>query len=202
MTGLRLIALLFISISANTYGAGDITAGQEKSQACQGCHGLDGNSFSPEWPNLAGQHQNYLIKQVMDFQSGARVNETMSPMVEGLSKDDITDIAAYFTAQSLQPEAAESSAQGKRLYQGGNAFTRVPACASCHGPNGTGNAPGMIPAVAGQKVAYTAQTLRDFKSGVRTNDRNKIMQDIASRLSENEIDAVAAYTGLLPQNKP
>jgi len=195
MTTLRLVICLLISISANTYvyASGNPSAGQEKSASCQGCHGPDGNSFSPDWPNLASQNSTYLSKQIRDFQSGDRKDPTMSSMVVGLAQEDITDIAAYFSAQAVKGDASKKSGTGKRLYEGGNRYSRTPACASCHGPNGVGNGPGGIPGLAGQKSGYTAKTLRDFKSGVRSNDRSAMMQAIAAKLSDKEIEAVAAY---------
>lgn len=191
----RLFFWMLISITANTYAyaAGNATAGQEKSVACQGCHGPDGNSFSPEWPNLASQNPAYLVKQIRDFQSGSRQNETMAPMVIGLSQEDITDIAAYFSQQTVQGDASAKSAVGKKVYEGGNPYNRTPACASCHGPNGVGNGPGAIPLLAGQKAGYTAKTLRDFRAGARANDRNEMMRAIAAKMSDKEIDAVATY---------
>lgn len=194
-TRLQLIFWMLISITANTYvyAAGDMAAGQTKSAVCQGCHGTDGNSYSPEWPNLASQHPSYISKQIMDFQSGARKDDTMSAMVVGLSQEDIADIAAFFSQQPVQGDASSKSTAGKKLYEGGNRYNRTPACASCHGPNGVGNGPGAIPSLTGQKAGYTAKALRDFRSGVRANDRNEVMRDIAAKLSDKEIDAVAAY---------
>ncbi len=195
MTSSRLVLCLLISISANTYvhASGNPTAGQEKSASCQGCHGPDGNSFSPDWPNLAGQNTAYLITQIRDFQSGDRKDPTMSSMVAGLGQKDISDIVAYFSAQAIKADATAKSTAGKRLYEGGNRYSRTPACASCHGPNGVGNGPGGIPSLVGQKTGYTAKTLRDFKSGARSNDRSGMMQAIAAKLSDKEIEAVAAF---------
>jgi cytochrome c553 len=179
--------------------AGNPQAGQEKSALCQGCHGPDGNSLSPEWPNLASQHAGYIQKQVKNFQEGARKDPTMSSMVIGLSKEDIDDIAAYFSSQSLQSTPKEESkadsdiALGKKIYKGGNTYNGVPACAGCHGPNGVGNAPAVFPRVAGQRLDYLVKTLNDFQSGTRANDPNEIMRNIATKLSEREIKAVSAY---------
>lgn len=193
MTGHRLIFCLFISISANTYAAGDPAAGQEKSAVCQGCHGADGNSYSPEWPNLAGQDSRYLVQQLQDFQSGARKNDIMTGMAAGLSEADMADIAAFFSKQALTPETTEVNLAGKKLYMGGNQYTGVAACAGCHGPHGAGNGPGKIPRLAGQKSDYVAKALRDFRAGTRTNDQNGIMQNLAEKLTDKEIDAVAAF---------
>ena len=196
MTLLRLVLFLLISIPVYSYaatGAGSVEQGQVTSGTCQGCHGPDGNSFSPDWPNLASQNANYLSKQIHDFQSGARKDPTMSSMVTGLEEGDIADIAAYFAAQQVKGDPASQSSLGKKLYLGGNRYTHVPACAGCHGPNGAGNGPGAIPHLAGQKSAYTTKALKDFKSGARSNDRNQIMRDIASKMTEQEIDAVASF---------
>ena len=178
-------------------------AGQEKSIICQGCHGPDGNSLGPEWPNLASQHPGYIQKQVHNFQEGKRQDPTMSSMVIGLSKEDVADIAAYFSTQQLQPPTAEQKQAGsdiplgKKIYKGGNTFNGVPACAGCHGPNGVGNGPAVFPRIAGQKIDYLIKTLNDFKAGNRANDPNEIMRNIASKLSDREIKAVASYVSSL-----
>lgn len=205
MTLSRIALCALISISANTYAAsenpaksesnnqGNISAGQTKSEVCQGCHGPDGNSFSPDWPNLARQNANYLAKQIHDFQSGARQDPTMSSMVVGLGEQDIRDITAYFSSQTVNADPTATSSLGKKIYLGGNRYNHVPACAGCHGPNGVGNGPGMIPRLAGQKPGYVAKALRDFKTEARSNDRNKIMRDIAAKMTEKEIDAMALF---------
>ena len=203
MTLSRIALCALISISTNTYAEaksdaqtstqGNITAGQTKSEVCQGCHGPDGNSFSPDWPNLARQNTHFLAKQIHDFQSGTRKDPTMSSMVLGLGEQDIRDIAAYFSSQTVTADPASQSGAGKKLYAGGNSYSHVPACAGCHGPNGVGNGPGGIPRLAGQKPGYVAKALRDFKTGVRSNDRNQIMRDIAAKMSEKEIDAIALF---------
>ncbi|MBL1276289.1 MAG: cytochrome c4 [Ectothiorhodospiraceae bacterium] len=216
MTFLKLTLCILISITANSYAyaetpptvppeseakassthvntQADITAGQAASSICQGCHGADGNSYGPEWPNLARQNANYLAKQIHDFQSGARQDPTMSSMVVGLKETDIHNITAFFAAQTVKVNKVTQSNVGKKIYRGGNRYSHVPACAGCHGPNGAGNGPGAIPSLAGQKSAYVAKTLRDFKSSTRSNDRNQIMRDIAAKMSDPEIDAVALF---------
>jgi cytochrome c553 len=197
-----LLLLLLISITANTYAVGHPPAGRTKSESCQGCHGPDGNSVSPDWPNLASQNAKYLRKQMHDFLSGDRKDPTMSSMVIGLNETDIADIAAYFSIQVARPEADAKSAAGKKIYLGGNRYNKVPACAGCHGPSAIGNGPGAIPGLAGQKAGYTAKTLRDFKSEERANDTNSIMREIAAKMTGKEIDAVSAYLAGLgaPEN--
>jgi len=196
MTSMRIVFFLLISIPTYTYaseGHGDIGEGQVKSGVCQGCHGPDGNSFSPDWPNLANQNANYLAKQIHDFQSGARKDPTMQSMVTELAEQDIADITAYFASQKVKADASSVSAAGKKLYMGGNRYTHAPACAGCHGPNGAGNGPGTIPALAGQKIGYVTKAMKDFKSGARSNDRNQIMQDIASKMTEDDVAAIATF---------
>ena len=195
------VFLISTFLSVSLWAAGDPAAGKEKSAVCQGCHGADGNSYGPEWPNLAGQHTSYLVKQILNFQDGTRTNETMNGMVIGLSKQDVEDIAAYFASQSLQPLTPETDVEviktGRKIYKGGNRYSGVPACAGCHGPNAAGNSPAAFPHLAGQKTTYVVKTLKDFKSGARANDVNEIMRNIATRLTENEITAVAAYLSTL-----
>lgn len=182
--------------------AGDPQAGQEKSAVCQGCHGPDGNSLGPDWPNLADQHAGYIQKQVKNFQNGDRQDPTMSSMVIGLSEQDIADIAAYFSSQSLKAAAATGEDKsktasditlGKKIYKGGNTYNGVPACAGCHGPNGVGNAPAVFPRISGQKIDYLVKALNDFRDAKRSNDPNEIMRNIAAKLSDREIKAVAEY---------
>jgi cytochrome c553 len=197
MRTFRFISCLLISITTYTYShaasEGTVSEGQVKSGTCQGCHGPDGNSFSPDWPNLAAQNANYLAKQIRDFQSGARKDPTMSSMVIGLGEQDIADIAAYFETQKVVADAASQSATGQKLYMGGDRYSHLPSCASCHGPNGAGNGPGAIPSLAGQKAGYTIKTLQDFKSKARNNGRNGIMQDIAAKMTDQEMTAVATF---------
>jgi len=195
MTTSRLVLCFLIIISSNTYvyASGTPSAGQETSSSCRGCHGPDGNSFSPDWPNLASQNPVYLSKQIRDFQSGDRKDPTMSSMVVGLARGDINDIAAYFSTQAIKADAPATTVAGKRLYEGGNRYSRTPACACCHGRNGVGAGRGGIPRLVGQNSCYTAKTLRDFKSGVRSNDSNGMMQAIAAKLSDKEIEAVSAF---------
>ncbi len=197
MKGLHFALSMLLGFSANAIAAGDPAAGEEKSVMCQGCHGQDGNSFSPEWPSLAGQIPSYLSKQLRDYQSGARKDETMTSMVEGLSEEDIADIVAYFSSQKTKAEEGESNSKGRELYVGGNRYTNVPSCAGCHGPSATGNDPAGFPRLAGQKAGYTIKALNDFRTEARTNDVNGIMQGVAAKMSDKDIAAVAEYLATL-----
>jgi cytochrome c553 len=176
--------------------AGNKEAGQAKSATCMACHGMDGNSANPEWPNLAGQHASYVLKQLKHFKAGDRNNPLMMPMAMILSDQDMEDLAAYFSSQTLRPtgEAEPSKVKlGERLYRAGNAANGVPACAGCHGPAGTGIEGAAFPQIGGQHGVYAAAQLRAYKSGTRATDPNAMMRTVAGKLSEDEIDAVASY---------
>ena len=202
--------VLAVSLPSFALASGDIEKGREKSQVCQGCHGADGNSYGPDWPNLASQHTSYLTKQIRNFKAGVRKNETMNSMVAGLEEQDIEDIAAYFSSQSLTSQDTPSNEQlnseliktGRKIYKGGNRYSGVPACAGCHGPNAVGNGPAAFPHLAGQKTTYLIKTLKDFRSGARANDPNEIMRNIASKLTDSEIKAVANYVATLQAKIP
>ncbi len=174
---------------------GDAAAGQAKAATCVACHGVEGNSVNPEWPSLAGQHPKYIAKQLKLFKTGARQSATMQPMAMGLSDQDMQDLAAYFGAQKGRGlEADKGKVElGQRLYRGGNTASSVPGCIACHGPNGRGNPDADYPAIRGQHSVYLAAQLNAYKSGQRTTDANKVMRDIASRLTADEIAALASY---------
>lgn len=164
-------------------------------KVCGACHGADGNSTSPTYPNLAGQHPEYLLKQLQEFKSGARRNAIMAPNVTTLNVDDMANLSAYFSAQQPKVRQAKDPAlvsEGQRLYKGGNAGSGVPACASCHGPTGAG-IPVQFPRLAGQYSKYVLGQLKNFRSGDRANDGGKMMQIIARKMTDQEMKAVAEY---------
>lgn len=171
----------------------------EKAATCAACHGADGNSINPEWPNLAGQHASYIVQQITWFKEGVRENASMAPMVANLSAEDMQALGAYFAA--LPPKigtiAVDDINSGQSLYRGGNPTTGVPACMACHGPNGAGNAPAKYPALRGQHATYTANQLKAYKNGTREGDAKAIMKTIAEKLSDAEIESVAKYINAL-----
>lgn len=171
---------------------GSVEAGEQKAAVCLACHGPNGNSMNPEWPNLAGQHAEFIFAQLEAFKSGERQNPLMSPMAIGLTEQDMLDLAAYYEAQA--PAALEADPAlveaGRQLYLGGNLERGITACTACHGPTGQGNPMAGYPVVAGQHAVYSAIALRAYASGERAN---AIMQDIASRMSEEDIAAVTSY---------
>jgi Cytochrome c553 len=176
--------------------AGNKEAGQAKSATCMACHGMDGNSANPEWPSLAGQHASYITKQLKHFKANERSNPLMSPMAMMLGDQDVEDLAVYYASTTSRPtgEAEPSKVKlGERLYRAGNPAKGVPACAGCHGPTGAGNPGAAYPRIGGQHAVYAAAQLRAYKSGARATDPNSMMRAITTKLSEDEIDAVASY---------
>jgi cbb3-type cytochrome c oxidase subunit III len=172
----------------------DLNAGGTKFGAtCAACHGADGNSGVPANPKLAQQHPEYIMKQLQDFKSGKRVSPIMQPMAAQLSDADIRNIAFWAASQKAKPGFAKDKdlAQlGEKLYRGGALDKQVPACAGCHSPNGAG-IPAQYPRLAGQQAEYVATQLLNFQNGTRKNSPQ--MADIASKLSDREIKAVADY---------
>lgn len=195
------IAVLAMMLSGAAWAEGNAAAGQEKTEMCEGCHGASGNSETPIFPKLAGQHGGYLTKQLRDFREKKRVDPTMNAIAEGLSDEDIADLAVYYASQRGKAEPPVEAAAGKRLYLMGNPATGVPACAACHGPSGAGNGPASYPVLAGQHAAYVAKTLNDFKNQERANDVNAVLRSIASKMSADEINAVADYIAGLPASR-
>jgi cytochrome c553 len=194
-TSVLLVAAVMLVLSANAFSQGDIEAGRSIAAVCAGCHGQNGNSTNPVWPKLAGQHAFYIEKELRDFQNKKRLDPTMAPMVAGLTAVDIENIAAYFASLSSTVEAASADKikLGEKLYKAGKADNGLPACIACHGPNGAGSAPARFPRIGGQHAAYLAKALKDFKSESRDNDHQAMMRDIAGRMTNKEIEAVASY---------
>lgn len=176
-------------------GAGSAEAGQAKAATCVACHGLDGNSVNPEWPSIAGQHAEYIVKQLKAFKSGGRTNVLMAPMAATLSDQDMLDLGAYFSAQRAKGLEAEPGkvALGQKLYRGGDQKAQLTACIACHGPGGSGNPAALYPAIKGQHATYVAAQLRAYKRGDRATDQNQMMRNVAALLSDEQIDALASY---------
>lgn len=180
------------------------------------CHGADGNSPAlpdpaPPWPKLAGQVPEYIVKQLNDFKAARRSNEQMSPQAQMVADADIADIAAYFASQKVsRQDAAQQDllAKGEQIFFKGKGRPQVvAACVGCHGLNGVGNRdwaktmsqPPVIlaPAIGGQHANYLLKQLKAYRDGSRTNDPARVMSDIAARLDEGEMMAVAEYVSTL-----
>jgi cytochrome c553 len=172
----------------------DLAKGAEKYTAvCASCHGADGNSGSPENPKLAGQHPEYLVKQLQEFKAGRRKNAIMQGFASTLNDEDMRNIAYWSTAQKQKPGFAKDKdlvVLGERIYKGGIADRQIAACAGCHSPSGAG-IPSQYPRLAGQHADYVASSLRAYRDGGRTN--NLQMTQVAAKLNDREIKAVADY---------
>ena len=178
---------------------GDAAAGAQIYEAqCISCHGPGGGSVVPTQPILAGQYAEYTAAQLAAYRDGGRKNPVMSALMTDLTDAQIADVAAYLAAQTPVIAGAadlELAARGEKLYRGGDLSAGIPACAACHGPAGAG-APPHYPRLSGQYAEYTAATLREYASGARVSGE---MNAIAARLSEEQIETLAAYiSGLAP----
>jgi len=170
----------------------------DKAKLCASCHNKDGNSTVPAWPSIAGQSPKYFMEQLKAFKAGAtgpRPNPVMEGILGPLSDEDLKELANYFANQKVVVGATPEAfvALGEQIYRGGNPKTGVPACAACHEARGAGNPLAGFPALSGQQPDYMIQQLNNFRAGLRKNDPNAIMQDIAKRMSDEEIKAVANY---------
>lgn len=167
--------------------------------SCASCHGPGGNSAGAANPKLAGQHADYLAKELHNFRSKdgkarpERISPVMNAQAQPLTDEDIRNISGYLAAQTIKPAFAknkETVELGQKIYRGGIAAKNVPACAACHSPNGAG-LPSQYPRIGGQFPEYTALQLQHFRSGERSN--NPAMNAIAARMSDKEIQAVSDY---------
>ncbi len=187
--------LLCILACSTAIADGDAAVGKSKTLLCSGCHTRDGNSKNPEYPVLASQGQAYMVKQILDFKSGARKEMHMTPLVEAISNADIPDITAYFSSQMRKQNSAPppTSDLGKQIFLSGNSAKPVSPCSGCHGEDGKGNAVLKFPSLAGQHADYIVKMLKEFRSGTRSNDKNALMRNIAMDLDDKEIEALAAF---------
>lgn len=204
ITGILVAGLAATSLHAAGTITGNAEKGKEKAgQICQACHALDGNGIpgQPIWPKLAGQHPNYIYKQLNNFKNNERYNVQMSPMAMPLTDEEMRNLAAYYSSLTqsggqADPELVEL---GETIYRAGNAETGVPACSGCHGPAGMGTNLAKFPRLAGQFPEYIDQTLKLFRKMERHNDPNGMMRGVAARMSDEEIAAVAQYISGLRQ---
>ncbi len=200
-------ALILSLLAATQAFAADAAAKPDLAKAkqtvetvCAACHGADGNSTIPQNPKLAGQHWEYLYKQLRNFKSwdgkpAERANAVMAGMAAPLEDADMKALAMYFAGQKLafgEAKDRKSVEAGQKIWRGGIAAKGVPACAGCHGPAGAG-LPVQYPALHGQHAEYTEAQLKAFRAGERANDPNKMMRTIALKLTDAEIKAVSDY---------
>jgi cytochrome c553 len=207
------LAVSLISVASVLHAEGNATEGKQKVAACVSCHGDMGNSVVATFPKLAQQHPAYLIKQLQAFKVGTRKNAMMSAMVQNLSDDDMSDIAAYYTEHKIadnhlppaddeddKAAAANIAAlvkQGSDLYRNGDLTREVSACIACHGPNGEGNKPANFPLIKSQHADYLIAALTDFKTDARSNNPDNMMHMIARKMTDDEIKAVSYYISMM-----
>jgi len=190
------VSLLLLALIAGPALAGDAAAGAQKAAICGACHGATGSSVNPEWPNLAGQHESYIVAQLQSFKQATRDNPLMMPNAAALSDQDMQDLAAHFASQTPAGLEADPSNYklGEKLYRGGDPERKLPACIACHGPQGKGNGPARYPALRAQHSVYTYNQLKAFAEGRRRTPGNDIMKVVAGRLTDDEMRALASYT--------
>ncbi len=200
-----LTAILGFGMLTNAFALeGDAEAGKTKAAMCGACHGADGNSLVPAYPKLAEQHPQYITKQLVDFKTAlntagkeGRNDPIMGGMAATLTEQDMADISAFFASQKISATGASANAKGKKLYQGGDADRSITACIACHGSAGKGSGLAGFPAVNSQNSEYLKVQLGKFRDGSRNNDMNSMMANIASKLSDEDIAALAEYMSSL-----
>jgi cytochrome c553 len=190
------ILILAALVSLNTQAGGDAKAGGALTTVCTACHGQTGNSLAGAFPNIAGQNEKYLLKQLEDIKSGERDVPTMAGQLDAMSDQDLADIAAYYASQERAYGAAkeELAELGETIYRAGIPRKGVAACTACHSPTGNGNGPAGFPALAGQWPEYTVAQLKAFQTGDRHNDGDsQMMRSTSMDLNDKEMQAVASY---------
>ena len=208
---MKRLTLLSLAVAVSGLAAAqpkaDVARGEQiAATVCAACHAADGNSGIAMYPRLAAQNADYIILETHLIKDGKRTTGAaaamaVDPKVAALTDQDIRDVAAFF--QKQQPKAGEANPKenpelGARIFRGGLADKKLPACMSCHGPNGAGMPGGSTakdgivasPRLGGQHKAYVVEQLKAYQNGQRTNP---IMVDIAKRMSADEIDAVGNF---------
>jgi len=196
------LAALVVTLMASTHvaAAGNTEAGKAQAAPCAACHGQDGaTGLDGTYPNLAGQNEKYLQRQLQLIQAGTREIPLMAGQLNGKSPQDLADLAAYFASLPGKIGQAqgddETVALAARLYRGGNLQKSVAACGACHSPSGSGNAPAGFPRLTGQPPEYTVAQLTAYREGKRRTDEyyGGMMRDVAANLNDTEIRALADY---------
>ena len=188
--------IMAVGLAGVAQAQGDPEAGKSLAATCGACHGQSGASpVAPSYPKIAGIGEKYILKQLQDIKAGRRVVPEMTGILQPLSEQDLADLAAFYQTQEMTLEQADPELieMGRALYRGGNMASGVTACSACHGPAGQGIASAAFPQVGGQKAAYLAKQLNDWQAGKRDNDPNAMTQDIASKLTDAEIEAISSY---------
>lgn len=188
---------------------GNAESGATKAGACAACHGLDGNAADALYPKLAGQHEQYIRRQLKLFKSGERENAIMMGMSAALTEQDMRDIGAYYATQKATAGVADDTViatgpnadkkfyqVGEKIFRAGKPSAGVPACAACHGPTGRGNPGPSYPSLGGQHSGYTVASLQFFRGGGvwgKEANANIVMSQAVKGLSDEEIQGLATY---------
>ena len=193
----QFIFCFLLSYSLLGLAADSPQTGQSKSAICSACHGADGLSSNPIWPNLAGQNASYLLQQLQHYQAGkTRPSPIMGPMVAALTQQDMEDLAAFYAQKPSAPPtpaSASPSPRAEQLYRQGDIDQHIPACIACHGPDGRGAEQAGFPVISHQKSEYIVQQLEAFKTGSRSSDPASIMRTICAKLSPQDMSDLAKY---------
>lgn len=182
----------------------DITRGKQTAMLCVACHMQDGQGKDnpaplESWPRLAGLDALYIQRQIELFKSGARQSPTMLPFATMLDEQKAADVAAYFNSLAVPKITVAKKitdkkllALGKKLVTRGDWERYIPACSSCHGQalEGIGDS---FPALANQHAGYLSKQLENWQTGVRKNDPQSLMKNVAKRLTKQDIQAVSAW---------
>ena len=179
---------------------GDVAKGKDLAVPCSACHGADGaTGLDPSYPNLAGQAESYLLRQLQMIQDKSREIPLMAGQLDGKSAADLQDLAAYYASLPGKVGQAQgdddSINNAQRIYRAGIAEKGVAACTACHGPTGLGNYLAGYPAISGQAPTYTINQLKAYREGQRATDEvfGGMMRGVASGLTDTEIEALADY---------
>ncbi|MYD42433.1 MAG: cytochrome c4 [Gammaproteobacteria bacterium] len=177
--------------------AGNPSAGAEKAAACVACHGNTGTTTIPDYPHISGQNAKYLETQMRLMRDGERNVPLMAGQLDAMTDQDLKDIAAHYASQAgeIGQASTEGLRLGERIYRGGILNKQVAACTACHAPNGNGNSAAGFPRISGQPVSYTVAQLKAYREEQRTSDEyvGGMMRDVAARMTDTEIEAVANY---------
>lgn len=196
---LSLAFALAVGLSGVAFAGGDAAAGQAKSAPCAACHGADGLAVAPNYPNLAGQNERYLFRQLKMIKSKVREAPLMAGQLDAMSETDLANLAAYFSSKTAKvakaPDKVDDLQIGEHLYRGGSITKQVSACTACHSPMGNGNPPAGFPLLRGQSMDYVVAQLTAYREGRRKTDDDYggMMRMVAGRLTDNEIRALASY---------
>ncbi len=191
---------MYFGAAAVAFFCGSVLAQSDEARAkkivsgtCFLCHGAEGESASEVFPRLAGQHWEYIAKQLENFKTGKRKSTAMADMVTKLTPGEMAALGKYFEKQTTAAEPPKDTALatvGDYIFHQGNKYSGVPACASCHGAQALGTT--NLPRLAGQYASYTESQLKLFNKRERTND-NAVMHSIVVKMTPLEMAAVAEY---------